>query len=150
MSVGPDDTRDVQEDKEAAWMNPPAGYTIVAPYLLYEDATRAIAHLEQAYGFQLRASRTGGAGRLHAELLIGEDGLVMLGQAGPDFQSPRTRGVTPPSMVHVYVSDVDALHERARTAGADVSELEDTVAGDRRFTAVDPEGQMWVFAQRMG
>jgi len=35
------------------------------------------------------------------------------------------------------------------TAGADVTELEDATVGDRRFTATDPEGQMWVFAQRL-
>jgi uncharacterized glyoxalase superfamily protein PhnB len=52
-------------------------------------------------------------------------------------------------MVHLYVDDVKALYERARTAGADVTELEDATVGDRRFTATDPAGQMWVFAQRL-
>jgi uncharacterized glyoxalase superfamily protein PhnB len=49
----------------------------------------------------------------------------------------------------VYVNDVDVLHERAKDAGADVSDLEMSPAGDRRFTATDPEGQAWVFAQRV-
>lgn len=44
--------------------------------------------------------------------------------------------------------DVDALHDRARAAGADVTEVESAPVGDRRFTATDPEGQVWVFAQR--
>jgi uncharacterized glyoxalase superfamily protein PhnB len=52
-------------------------------------------------------------------------------------------------MVHVYVEDVDALHARARAAGADAGDLEESPAGDRRFTATDPEGQVWVFAQRV-
>lgn len=73
----------------------------------------------------------------------------MLGQAGESFRSPWTLDVFPASMVHLYVDDVKALHERARTAGADVTELEDATVGDRRFTATDPEGQMWVFAQRL-
>jgi len=47
------------------------------------------------------------------------------------------------------VDDVDALHDRARAAGADVTELETAPVGDRRFTATDPEGQVWVFAQRV-
>jgi uncharacterized glyoxalase superfamily protein PhnB len=47
------------------------------------------------------------------------------------------------------VSDVDALHERGKGAGAEVTELEMSPAGDRRFTATDPEGQVWVFAQRV-
>jgi uncharacterized glyoxalase superfamily protein PhnB len=129
--------------------NPPPGYTRVAPYLLYEDASKVIDHLAKAFGFELRHTATGAAGRMHSELLIGEDGLVMLGQAGDGFSSPRTLGVYPPSMVHVYVDDVDALHARAKAAGAEITELEMSPAGDRRFTATDPEGQIWVFAQRV-
>jgi uncharacterized glyoxalase superfamily protein PhnB len=53
-------------------------------------------------------------------------------------------------MIHVYVADVDALHSRAKAAGADATDLETSPAGDRRFTATDPEGQVWVFAQRVG
>jgi uncharacterized glyoxalase superfamily protein PhnB len=47
------------------------------------------------------------------------------------------------------VNDVDALHERAKSAGAEVTDLEMSPVGDRRFTATDPEGQVWVFAQRV-
>ena len=47
------------------------------------------------------------------------------------------------------VADVDAVHGRALSAGADVGDLEVSPAGDRRFTAEDPEGQVWVFAQRI-
>jgi uncharacterized glyoxalase superfamily protein PhnB len=129
--------------------NPPPGYQTVSPYLLYEDADVVIEYLKSAFGFELRRSQPGAAGRMHNELVIGEDGLVMLGQAGKTFKSPRTLGVFPPSMVHIYVSDVDALHRRAKDAGAEVTDLETSPAGDRRFTATDPEGQLWVFAQRV-
>jgi uncharacterized glyoxalase superfamily protein PhnB len=47
------------------------------------------------------------------------------------------------------VDDVDAVHGRALSAGADVGDLEVSPAGDRRFTAEDPEGQVWGFAQRI-
>jgi len=53
-------------------------------------------------------------------------------------------------MIHVYVDDVTALHKCATEAGAEVTELELSPAADRRFTATDPEGQLWVFAQRVG
>jgi uncharacterized glyoxalase superfamily protein PhnB len=129
--------------------NPPPGYQRVSPYLLYEDAAREVEYLERAFGFQERRSTTGAAGRTHYELLLGEGGLVMLGQMGESFRSPRSLGVQPPSMVHVYVDDVDKLHERATAAGAEVTELETAPVGDRRFTATDPEGQLWVFAQRV-
>jgi len=73
----------------------------------------------------------------------------MLGQAGDSFSSPRTLDIFPPSMIHIYVDDVESLHARAKDAGADVSDLELSPAGDRRFTTTDPEGQVWVLAQRV-
>lgn len=129
--------------------NPPAGYQTVSPYLLYEDAPRVIEHLKSAFGFEERLSQTGAAGRTHTELVLGDDGLVMIGQAWDGFSSPRSLGAHPPSLIHVYVNGVDALHERAEAAGADVTDLEMSPVGDRRFTATDPEGQVWVFAQRV-
>jgi uncharacterized glyoxalase superfamily protein PhnB len=129
--------------------NPPPGYQTVSPYLLYEDAPRVIEHLKAAFGFEERLSQTGGGGRTHTELVLGDDGLVMIGQAWDGFSSPRSLGVHPPSLIHVYVNDVDALHGRAKGAGADVTDLEMAPIGDRRFTATDREGQVWVFAQRV-
>ena len=129
--------------------NPPPGYPRVSPYLLYEDAAAAVEYLQESFGFKLRLSQTGAAGRTHNELLLGDDGLVMLGQAGESFSSPRTLGAFPPSMIHVYVDEVEALHKRATDAGAEVTDLELSPAGDRRFTATDPEGQLWVFAERV-
>jgi uncharacterized glyoxalase superfamily protein PhnB len=81
--------------------------------------------------------------------VIQGEGLVMLGQAAESFKSPASLGAFPPSMVHVYVRDVEALAERTKAAGVDVEELELAPAGDRRFTVADPEGQIWVFAQRV-
>jgi uncharacterized glyoxalase superfamily protein PhnB len=129
---------------------PPPGYQTVSPYLLYEDADRTVAWLESCFGFVERRTATGAAGRTHHELVLGEDGLVMLGQMGPGFRGARSLGVDPASMVHVYVADVEGLYKRATSAGAELSELESSPAGDRLFTATDPEGQLWVFAQRMG
>jgi len=130
--------------------NPPQGYPRVSPYLLYEDAAAAVEYLQENFGFRLRLSQTGAAGRTHNELLLGDDGLVMLGQAAEGFSSPRTLSAFPPAMIHNYVDDVKALHKRAAEAGAEVTALELSPAGDRRFTATDPEGQLWVFAQRVG
>jgi PhnB protein len=128
---------------------PPEGYQTVSPYLLYEDADRAVGWLTQGFGFVERRVTTGAAGRNHHELILGDDGLVMLGQMGPAFRSMKTLGVDSPAMVHVYVEDVDALHQRAKAAGADVTGLEISPAGDKRFMATDPEGITWVFAQRI-
>ena len=87
--------------------NPPVGYPRVWPYLLYEDAAPAVEYLRRSFCFDLCRSEVGAAGRMHNELLLGEDGLVMLGQAGQEFSSPRTLGLLPPSMIHAYVDDVE-------------------------------------------
>ena len=129
--------------------NPPPGYTRVCPYLLYEDAQAAVEYLTNTFGFVQRLAQTGAAGRMHNELVLGDDGLVMLGQAGESFTSPRRLDAYPSVLVHYYVDDVESLHQRATAAGADVTELETAPVGDRRFTATDPEGQVWVFAQRL-
>jgi hypothetical protein len=69
--------------------NPPPGYMRVRPYLLYEDASSAVDYLTKAFGrFRSAPEQTGAAGRMHRELVLGEDGLVMLGQ--PETAS-RTR-----------------------------------------------------------
>jgi uncharacterized glyoxalase superfamily protein PhnB len=128
---------------------PPPGYQTVSPYLLYEDADRAVKYLETCFGFVERRVTTGAAGRSHHELVLGNDGLVMLGQMGRDFRGPRSLGIDPPSMVHVYVGDVEAIHRRAKAAGAEVGELEMSPAGDHRFTVSDVEGHVWVFAERV-
>lgn len=87
---------------------------------------------------------------MHYEVVIEDDGLVMLGQADASFRSPASQRSFPPSMVHVYVRDVEAIAARAKAVGVDVGEMELSPAGDRRFTVADPEGQIWVFAQRVG
>jgi uncharacterized glyoxalase superfamily protein PhnB len=44
------------------------------------------------------------------------------------------------------VDDPDALHDRAKEAGATiVRELADQDYGSREFTASDPEGNLWSF-----
>ena len=128
---------------------------LVATRVLPVQATAAVVGVDPA---RLLLERIGPEGQPalpdaaedRVELVLGDDGLVMLGQAGEGFSSPRTLDAFPPSMIHVYVDDVEVLHTRATDAGAEVTDLETSPAGDRRFTATDPEGQLWVFAQRIG
>lgn len=46
------------------------------------------------------------------------------------------------------LEDVDALCERARAAGAEITQKPaDQAYGERRFGAADPEGHHWHFSQ---
>lgn len=50
----------------------------------------------------------------------------------------------------MLVDDVDAHHERARSAGAEIfEEPRDQEYGDRRYGARDPEGHEWFFAEQV-
>jgi PhnB protein len=121
----------------------------IAPYLLYEDAAAAIDFLTRAFGLRERLRVPTEDGRVsHAELDL-DGSLVMLGEPGPEYRSPKAAG-TRHALVHVSVDDVDAHFARARDAGATIiEEPADQPYGDRRYAAEDPEGHQWFFAQRV-
>jgi PhnB protein len=124
-------------------------YPTISPYLLYEDAAAALDWLTNAFGFRERLRFNDDSGQVtHAELEHG-DGLIMLGQPGGDYQSPKRTGKVS-HLVSVYVEDVDKHFQVAKEAGATiVSDLENKPYGDRSYIAEDLEGQQWTFAQHI-
>lgn len=123
----------------------------LVPTIFYQDPRVALEWLEKAFGFRTRTAVTDGSGSIvHAESELGS-GVIMVGPARPGtMQSPRTTGGVCTQSVCVYVEDVDTLYKRARSAGAKISmELSDKEYGDRGFGALDLEGHMWWFSQRM-
>jgi uncharacterized glyoxalase superfamily protein PhnB len=114
----------------------------VFPTLKYDDARAAIDFLIDAFGAERHALYTGGDGSVvHAELRFG-NGLVMLGPAQPELTATRGRG----GGIYVVVDDVDAHHESARAAGAEITRApHDTDYGSREYAARDPEGNVWSF-----
>jgi uncharacterized glyoxalase superfamily protein PhnB len=121
----------------------------ITPYVLYEDCAAALDFLSNAFGFEetLRYDDHGNIN--HAEMKVGGDSWIMMGDPGDAFESPRRGGYTG-SQIHIYVDDVDAHFERAKAAGAEiVDEPEDQFYGDRSYSAKDPEGHRWTFAKRV-
>ena len=52
---------------------------------------------------------------------------------------------------YIYTPDPDALYERARAAGLEITrEIEDTSYGSRTFTTVDPWSVSWTFGTYPG
>lgn len=119
----------------------------ITPYLLYEDVDQALEWLGRAFGFEERLRFAGEAGYVnHAEMRLG-DAAIYLGDPGGDYKNPRRLGQETVGL-YVLVGDVDAHYERAKAAGAKIlAEPEDQEYGDRRYTATDPEGHHWFFAQ---
>ncbi|MGI8491892.1 MAG: VOC family protein [Acidimicrobiales bacterium] len=129
--------------------NPPEGFPVITPYLLYEDLDAAVDWLVATFGFVEDVRMPGPDGRtMHAELRH-DGGVVMMGHPGVDYQNPKHRGGAT-QLVYVYVDDVDGHHARAKAAGAIISkEPEDQFYGDRTYGAEDPEGHQWSFAQHV-
>ncbi|MBA2529828.1 MAG: VOC family protein [Euzebyales bacterium] len=130
--------------------DPPVSFPRVTPYLLYQDVASALGWLARAFGFRERLRFTGEDGAVnHAEMVLGDDGVIMLGSPGPDYRNPATLGATTVQL-HVYVDDVEAHFAQARDAGARiVREPADEEYGDRRYDAEDLEGHRWSFAQHL-
>ena len=119
----------------------PGNYPTVCPYLFYNDGPAALTFLTEAFGFRVRMAPEPDAFG-HAEVEIGDGGVVMLGAPPSEATSGSWGGV------HVYVDDVDAHCEAARRAGAKiVKEPQDQSYGDRLYETVDTEGHTWWFAQ---
>jgi len=121
----------------------------ITPYLLYEDVAGALEFLERAFGVEEPVRLTAPEGNVnHAEARLGE-AAVYLGDPGDHYKNPKRLGQETVGL-YVLVDDVDAHYERAREAGAEIlADPEDQEYGDRRYTATDPEGHHWYFAQRI-
>lgn len=129
--------------------NPPDNMPRITPYLYYEDVAAALDWLSKAFGFKERLRLPQPDGKItHAEMELA-DGVVMLGNPGPDYENPKRLGhVT--NNIYVYVDDIDKHFERAKGAGAKIlDEPRDQFYGDRRYGVEDPEGHQWYFAQHV-
>jgi len=123
----------------------------VTPYLLYEDCEAALDFLSRAFGFEEVLRYTGEGGYVnHAEMRIGTDGRIFMGDPGEQYKSPKRLGQETCGIYVEIDGDVDELCERARAAGATITqEPKDQEYGQRRFTAEDLEGQVWFFAKQI-
>jgi uncharacterized glyoxalase superfamily protein PhnB len=129
--------------------NPKEGFPRVFPHVYYEDVAAALEWLPPAFGFRevLRWSAPDGT-VMFAEMESG-GAAIMLGYPGPEYRNPKRLDQVS-GYVSVFVEDLDAHCERARTAGAIiVEEPADKPWGLREYAALDPEGQRWGFVQHI-
>lgn len=128
----------------------PDGYHSIQPQLVYDDAAKAIAFYEKAFGAKEVTPRVTGPGGkiMHTELQIG-DSRIFLNDAMPGM------GVTPPSperpspvSLMLYVPDVDSTWKKATAAGGKelMGGLMDQFWGDRAGLLADPFGYTWFVA----
>ena len=117
----------------------PDGYHSITPYLVVKGAAETLDFLKKAFD----ATEVGPPMRLpdgtvsHAELKIG-DSIFMLGEADP------VKHPAMPTMLYLYVPDVDAAYKKAIAAGGKVvKEPMTQFYGDRSGGLLDPGGNQW-------
>jgi uncharacterized glyoxalase superfamily protein PhnB len=112
------------------------------PSLRYQDAKAAHQWLQEAFGFEpVALYEDANGGITHAEMRWGSD-LIMLGSEREDPYGQRAGQ----GWIYATCDDPDALYERAKAAGAEVTmELTDQDYGSRDFAVRDPEGNRWSF-----
>ena len=116
----------------------------IFPLLRYKDARGAIRWLCTAFGFvEVFAVPEVGQVVRHAQLRFGTN-VIMLGSVRPDegITSPDQLGNSTQALC-VYVDDVDAHFERARSVGVEIIDPpRDTDFGAREYHARDLEGHL--------
>jgi uncharacterized glyoxalase superfamily protein PhnB len=118
----------------------------VFPCITFRDAKASFDWLERALGAERIAVYEDDEGRVaHAEVRIGASTIM----AGDERAGSKA---TPPgvSVVYVVVDDADAAYERAKAAGADVTEPVDQDYGSRDVTVTDPDGNRWALGTYPG
>jgi uncharacterized glyoxalase superfamily protein PhnB len=117
----------------------------VIPVLIYPDVRAAVEWLGAAFGFR-EAVKIGEAHR--SQMIVGEDGAVILGDVRHDRVAPRADEST--HSVMVRVPDARAHCDRARAAGATIlMEPTDFEYGERQYTAADLAGHQWTFSESL-
>ena len=122
----------------------------VIPVLRYQDASKAIEWLCDAFGFQARLVVEPEPGMIaHAQLIHGA-GMVMLGSAQEDEFGTQVATVQatgkPTATFYVIVEDVEAHAQHARSAGAEITiEPAEQDYGGSDYTCRDFEGNLWSF-----
>ena len=114
------------------------------PALRYRDAGAAIEWLSRAFGFARHVVHDAPDGSIaHAELQMGT-AVIGLSSVGPVSDANPWTAVS--QGLYVCVTEADALHDRARAAGADiVRPLVNEEYGSRDFSARDSGGHLWAF-----
>jgi PhnB protein len=125
----------------------PEGYHTLTPYMVVKGAADAIEFYKKAFGAKELFRMPGPDGRVgHAELQFGSSRL-MLADECPERGALAPKGDDVPITMYMYVENVDAVFDRAVTAGAKVKQpIVDQFYGDRSGGVVDPFGHTWYIA----
>ncbi|MGA3295435.1 MAG: VOC family protein [Candidatus Acidiferrales bacterium] len=123
------------------------GFHTVTPYVVAIDGPALIEFAKQAFGAEETFRGVGSAGGVHGEVRIG-DSMLMMGGGIPGREFT---GAPSPQALHVYVTDTDAVYQKALEAGAtSIGEPQDHDYGERGAGVKDAFGNHWYIATHRG
>jgi uncharacterized glyoxalase superfamily protein PhnB len=139
----------------------PKGWPRLSSAAFYQDANVAIEWLGKAFGFEVRLKVDGEGGLVeHSELVFG-DAVIMVGderrqkdKARP-MRSPKSLDGNTTQSIMLYVDDAAAHCERARAAGATITDepaihdYGEDYWTDKSYGARDLDGHHWWFCERV-
>jgi uncharacterized glyoxalase superfamily protein PhnB len=123
----------------------------VTAYPVVDDVPALITFLTQVFGAAEKFRAGGSAGGYHAEVQIGDTGL-MIGGGGPwGDREIAWKGEARPMAFHIYVPDADATYQLALDSGAESLQAPtDQEWGERTANVKDPWGNYWYIATFRG
>ena len=119
----------------------------VLPHITYANVARAMAWLSRTFGFAEHYRYGDEDGQPSGAQMHLGDAWIMLNSAQTGAATPAQLGYGTQSLT-VFVNDVDAHFQRAKSAGARIVEdLHKTVYGERQYGVEDLDGHHWLFSQ---
>ncbi|THV37143.1 VOC family protein [Glycomyces buryatensis] len=139
------------EPKHDANVNPiPEGYHSITPFIVCNEAAKAIEFYEQVFDAKVLTRNDGPDGSvMHCEIQIG-DSILQLADPNPQWGMavPDPEQIT--ASLVLYVPDCDAVFAKAVEAGAIVREEPSVfLTGDRFASINDPFGRRWAIMTRV-
>ena len=121
----------------------------ILSHIVYEDVARAIAWLTATFGFAEHYRYGEPEGPVSGAQMHLGDAWIMLRTTRVGSVSPAQAGHWTQSLT-VFVDDVDAHFERAKSTGARIIEdLHETIYGERQYGVEDLEGHHWLFSKHV-
>ena len=123
----------------------PEGYSTVNPFIITEEAEAVIAFISDIFGgVEVEEAKTYDTDGLilHSEMKIGNS-MVAVADKKPDW--PAT-----PSLLQVYVDDVESVLEKAQKRGAIVITKPTDFLGALFARVKDTQGNLWWIYQYTG
>jgi len=118
----------------------------VLPHVVYSNVGEAIAWLTKTLGFTEHYRYGSPDAPSGAQIYLGKAHIMLRSARSRDASPAKLGGAT--QSLTVFVDDVDAHFEKAKSEGARIAEdLQETCYGERQYGVEDFEGHFWLFSQ---